>query len=153
MPGRVDFTKGFTLIELMIVVAIGAILLMVVLPGYQEHIRKVKRGIARAELMMVLARQEQFFVMNKQYASGLDLLGYDASPYALGSNGEPVSITSPARIYLISILDVLPATAPQVFTLRATPQLGQAQDRQCGVLQISSLGIKSASEGSISECW
>jgi len=153
MLGNTSINNGFTLIELMIVVAIVAILAMVVLPGYQGHIRKAKRSIARAELITVLARQEQFFVMNKQYAGRLDLLGYDSSPYAVGPDGEQVPITSPARIYLISVFDALPVGAPQVFTLRATPQLGQVRDRQCGFLQISSSGIKSASAGSISDCW
>ena len=145
--------NGFTLIELMVVIAIIAILTMVVLPTYQDHVRKAKRSIGRAELMAVLARQEQFFVMNKQYAARLDLLGYTASPYAIGADGEEVPVTSPTRIYLIGIIDALPDTAPQRFSLRATPQLAQAGDTQCGALQITSLGIKTAGESAANECW
>ena len=150
---KARIANGFTLVELMIVITIVAILLMVVLPTYQDHVRKAKRSIRLAELMAVLARQEQFFVMNKQYASRLDLLGYKASPYAIGADGEEVSVTSPARIYLIGITDALPDTAPQGFSLRATPLLAQAGDTRCGALQITSLGIKSASESAVNECW
>ncbi len=144
--------QGFTLIELMIVVAILAILMMVMLPGYQGYVRKAKRSIGRAELLAVIARQEQYFIMNKQYASRLDLLGYGANPYAIDSHGERVAVDSMARTYVISLFDVIPVAAPQGFTLRATPQLGQARD-QCGFLQITSLGVGSAGEGLVSECW
>jgi len=146
-------TNGFTLIELMIVVTIVAILLMIMLPGYQGYVRKAKRSIGRAELLAVIARQEQYFIMNKQYASRLDLLGYGANPYAINSHGELVAIDSIARTYVISLFDVIPDTAPQAFTLRATPQLGQASDIQCGFLQITSLGVKSAGEGAVRDCW
>jgi type IV pilus assembly protein PilE len=145
--------NGFTLIELMIVVAIVAILMLVMLPGYQGYVRKAKRSIGRAELLTVLARQEQYFIMNKQYASRLDLLGYGASPYAINSHGERVAIDSMARTYIINLFDVSPATAAQAFTVRATPQLGQTDDMQCGFLQITSLGVKSAGEGSVGLCW
>ena len=144
---------GFTLIELMIVVAIIAILMMVTLPGYQRYVLKAKRSTARAELLTVLARQEQFFILNKQDASSLDLLGYDASPYAINSNGERVAVESANRVYVISLFDVAPEAVPQAFSLRATPQLGQARDTHCGYLQISSLGVKSAGGELSSACW
>lgn len=146
-------TNGFTLIELMIVIAIVAILMLVMLPGYQGYVRKAKRSVGRAELLAVLARQEQYFIMNKQYAPRLDLLGYGANPYAINSQGERVATSSMKRSYVISQFDISPDTAPQSFTLRATPQLGQAGDIQCGFLQITSLGAKSAGEGSIRDCW
>ncbi len=151
-PG-VRASNGFTLIELMIVVAIVAILMMVMLPGYQGYVRKAKRSIARGELLAVIARQEQYFIMNKQYASRLDLLGYGANPYAINANGERVAIDSMDRTYIISLYDVTPSTVPQAFTLRATPQLGQARDNQCGFLQITSLGVRSAGEGPVRDCW
>ena len=150
---KVRGTNGYTLIELMIVVAIIAILLMVMLPGYQGYVRKAKRSIARAELLAVIARQEQYFIMNKQYASRLDLLGYGANPYAIDSHGERVATSSMERSYVISLLEVIPETAALTFSLRATPQLGQVRDKQCGYLQITSLGVKSAGGQLTSECW
>lgn len=146
-------SRGFTLIELMIVVMIIAILMMIMLPSYQGYVLKAKRSLGRAELLAVLARQEHFFVLNKQYASRLDLLGYAANPYAINANGERVEATSPDRSYIISLFDVAPDTAPQTFTLRATPQLAQAGDTLCGYLQITSLGVKSAGERAAIDCW
>ena len=146
-------SRGFTLIELMIVVAIIAILMMIMLPSYQGYGLKAKRSIGRAELLSVLARQEQFFVLNKQYASKLDQLGYGSNPYAINASGGRVAFTANDRSYIVSLLDVAPVSAPQAFTLRATPQLGQAHDTQCGFLQLTSLGVKSAEGGSITDCW
>ena len=152
-PLHLTSRNGFSLIELMVVVTIVAILMGVMLPSYRAYVIKAKRSVARAELLTVLARQEQFFILNKQYASKLDQLGYGGNPYAINANGERVALTALDRIYLISLFDLAPASAPQSFSLRATPQLGQARDAQCGFLQLTSLGVKSAEGGSIADCW
>ena len=137
----------------MVVVTIVAILMGVMLPSYRAYVIKAKRSVARAELLTVLARQEQFFILNKQYASKLDQLGYGSNPYAISANGERVALTANDRSYIISLLEVAPVSAPQAFSLRATPQLGQARDVQCGFLQLTSLGVKSAEGGSLTDCW
>ena len=58
--------RGFTLIEMMIVLVILGLLILVALPAYQQQILKTKRSLGKGELLEVLARQEQFFVNNKQ---------------------------------------------------------------------------------------
>lgn len=142
---------GFSLIELMIVVVIVSILIGVALPAYQEQILKTKRGVARAELQTLLARQEQFFVNNRQYASTLVSLGF-TNPYAIDADGEPVATTSGSRTYTVSITNVT-GTPPTAFTLQAAPQLGQAKDR-CGTLSITSTGVKAKTgAGFDAECW
>lgn len=142
---------GFTLIELMVVIAIVALLVMVAIPAYDGYVRKTQRSIGKAELMSVMARQEQFFVNNKQYATTLTDLGYTASPYAINRDGDEVAVTAASRIYQIAISDATVAA----FTLQAIPQGSQAKDTQCGTLQITSVGVKSIvdSSGSVSDCW
>ncbi|MBT4519203.1 MAG: type IV pilin protein [Halieaceae bacterium] len=141
---------GFTLIELMIVVTIVAIAMTLAVPAYQEHIRKAKRTVGRGELLTVLARQEQFFVNNKQYSTLLTNLGYSASPYAISSNGSKVAVDDSNRSYLITLTNA----SPTGYTLNAVPQLAQATDRRCGTLTITSTGIRSQSGmASASECW
>ena len=141
--------KGFTLIELMIVVAIVAILLMVALPSYQQQIRKTRRSLGRAELMEVMARQEQFFLDHRRYAGALTDLGYPASPYAIDTDANDGPIAAADRIYLIDI-----TTLSRSFTLFAIPQLSQSPDRLCGTLSLTSIGLKAATgSGSASECW
>jgi type IV pilus assembly protein PilE len=141
--------NGFTLIELMTVVVIVAILLMVALPSYQQQIRKTRRSLAKAELMEVMARQEQFFLDHRQYASELTNLGYPASPYAIDADSNDQPATVPDRIYLIDI-----STLPNSFTLHAIPQLSQSGDRLCGTLSLTSIGLKAATgSSSVAECW
>ncbi|PHS73908.1 type IV pilin protein [Porticoccus sp.] len=144
-------TRGFTLIELMVVIAIVALLVMVAMPAYDGYVRKTKRSLGKAELMSVMARQEQFFVNNKQYATTLTGLGYLASPYAINQDGDEVAVTASGRIYQIAISNAS-ATA---FTLQAIPQGSQTKDTQCSTLQITSVGVKSIVDGSgsASDCW
>jgi len=142
--------RGFTIIELMVVVVVLGILLMVSLPSYREQLRKTRRSLARAELMQVMARQEQFFLDHRRYAAVLTDLGYPASPYAMDADGNDLSATAPDRIYLVQI-----STLPGGFyTLSATPQLDQSGDTLCGTLSLNSLGLKQGTgSGSLADCW
>lgn len=140
---------GFTLIELMIVLAISGILFFLVLPSYQQHQLKTRRVLAMGELLTVLARQEQFFANNKQYAATLDLLGYSGNPYAINSNAQDVAVSAMDRIYNIE----LNLTATASFELKAVPQLNQSRDSLCGSLQLTSRGGKSTSTGAANLCW
>ena len=140
---------GFSLIELMIAVVIVGVIATVALPAYQQQILKTKRKMGNGELLEVLARQEQFFVNNKQYAGTLDLLGYPANPYAIDSNGNSLAATAADRIFTIQLSSVTLSS----FKVSALPQLAQTKDTSCGTLQISSTGVKTASSGNHSICW
>jgi len=141
--------KGFTLVELIIVVSIVAILLVLILPSYQRQLINTRRSLGVAELLDVMIRQEQYFIDHKQYAETLSDLGFFTSPYAIGPNGEAVSVLAQSRIYLIDL-----TTSEYAYTLYAVPQLSQAEDRLCGILSLNSRGIKSASgDGPAPLCW
>jgi type IV pilus assembly protein PilE len=142
--------RGFTLIEVMIVVAIIALLVMIAMPSYQSYVRKTQRSMAKSELLSVMARQEQFFTDNKQYATDLTSLGYVASPYAINRDGEDLETTATGIIYEIG----LSSASSTAYTLQAVPQGDQANDSLCMTLQITSAGVKShTGSGSTSECW
>ena len=68
-------TRGFTLIEVIITVAIVAILATVALPTYRDHIRKSRRAEAQAYLMAVAGRQQQFLLDTRGYAPNLTTVG------------------------------------------------------------------------------
>jgi type IV pilus assembly protein PilE len=146
---RVSRTPGFTLIELMIVISIIAILLTTVLPGYQSQLIKTGRIAAQSELLRVVARQEHYWVLNRQYADTLSQLGYPSGPYAIGADGEWLPVASNKRIYLINLSEV----DAQAFTVSAVPQLSQSRDTRCGTLQINALGVKASNDGSHRACW
>lgn len=132
--------KGFTLIELMIVVAIVAILAAVVYPSYQSAVTKTKRAEARAALMQVMQQQERYYSQNSTYAAfskttpgGFKIYSGDgaASPYEL----------SGAACANDTILNCVQLTA--------TP-IGSFTDAKCGNLGISSTGVKSPTT---TGCW
>lgn len=74
--------EGFTLIELMIVVAIVAILAAIAYPSYQEYVKRTKRTDAQAEMMDIAHRLSQFKVVNYSYAHATidDIYGGDVIP-------------------------------------------------------------------------
>lgn len=63
--------RGFTLVELMVTVAIVAILAAVAYPSYQDYTRRAVRSQAQQFLIDITQRQEQFFLDQRQYATGL----------------------------------------------------------------------------------
>ncbi|MBN8480623.1 MAG: prepilin-type N-terminal cleavage/methylation domain-containing protein [Xanthomonadales bacterium] len=129
-------SRGFTLIELVIVVAVIAILAAIALPSYQDSIRKSRRGQAKADLLELVQMLERAYTTDRSYARYDPLpTGFDQSP----RDGN-------AR-YTVAISGVTATT----FTLTATPQGSQASDR-CGVLTINQQGLKT-SDAPVAECW
>ena len=141
--------KGFTLIELVVVLFITALLITYALPAYQEQLRETRRSLGRAELLKVMARQEQYFMDHKRYARSLTDLGFPEDPYAIDSQSAVVPSVAKGRIYLINL-----HPNNYSYTLTAVPQLSQSADRVCGNLSLASNGLKqSTGEGSAQECW
>lgn len=109
---------GFTLIELMIVVAVVAILAAIALPAYNEQVRKSRRSEAIAAVGQVQLAMERWRADNPTYANPSGAATYPTLPaspfytYALGGQG------------------------PTAYTITATPAGAQAGDR-CGNLTAS----------------
>lgn len=151
---KVRRSSGFTLIELMIVVAIVAILAAIAYPAYQEQILKTKRSVAQGALLEIAARQEQHFLDNRTYTDDLSDLGYAASTIYFDSNRSPVAAASSDRIYAVSV-QTPDGGCPIVscYVLQAVPQGSQASDTKCGTLTLSSRGEKSATGTRPTSCW
>jgi len=103
--------KGFTLVELMIVVGIVAILLALALPSYSRYIRKANRGEAQQLLLNWANNQEIWRASHTTYA--------DENDIAVPSHDK----------YTFTVADES-ATA---FTLTADPGVGQDEDKERGV--------------------
>lgn len=133
-------SSGFTLVELMIVVAIIAILAAIALPSYQSYIQKTNRSDATVSLLQLVHAMEQHFTENSSYTGA-----------TLGSTGI-YSDTSSNGYYSLTIS----ALTSSSYTLKATPVAGgpQAGDSECGTYTIDSTNLKSVS-GSLgaSGCW
>jgi type IV pilus assembly protein PilE len=142
-------STGFTLIELLVVVVIAAFLLVLALPSYQRYLLDTRRALASAALLEVMIRQEQYFLDHKRYAESLTELDFPSHPFAIDRQGTAVADAADDKTYLIDL-----ETVESAYTLWATPQLGQAEDRLCGTLSLDSSGIKRVSgDRPARECW
>ncbi|POR11789.1 type IV pilin protein [Diaphorobacter sp. LR2014-1] len=146
---------GFTLIEIMIVVAIVAILSAIALPSYQESIRKSKRAEARAQLMEVSQYMQRFYSQNDRYDKANDAAGTAITlPAALTT--VPKGTASGQEDYTIRFqADTLQARS---FTLEAVPRAGGAMaGDKCGTLRISNVGRRTIGGGAAgmtaATCW
>lgn len=137
--------SGFTLIELMITVAIIGILSAIALPAYQDSVAKSRRAEAVASLTEAAQRLEVYFSQNGSYCAIADCSSGYAAVFqtAIPSSG--------AAYYNIARSG---AAAANSFTLNATPAGAMAEDA-CGTLSITQAGVTAATGGSLStaECW
>jgi type IV pilus assembly protein PilE len=141
--------SGFTLIELMITVAIVGILGSVAYPSYVSHIVKTKRNAAESFMMTVANRQEQTMLNARSYFA-----------VATGTTAEwtAANLAIPAEVssnYTVTVAANNAATPP-TFTVTATPSAIQAaKDTKCGILTLDQTGTKtkSGTAASYSDCW
>ena len=116
--------RGFTLIELMVTLVIVAILASIALPSYQQHVIRGRRSGAKAAMMDLANREQQYLLANRTYAdtTALTALGYtpptEVSSYYSWAVSAPTSTT---------------------FTITFTPTGAQASD---GALTLDQAGDK-----------
>mgnify|MGYP001814875823 CR=1 FL=1 len=143
------YMRGFTLIELMIVVAIVAIVMAIAFPSYERYIVTTKRAVAQNALLQVADRQQQFFMDNKRFAANLANLGFAANPWVVDDDGSSTVAGDGDAVYSVTLTNVTQTT----WTATAAPLHGQlSRDTSCGSLSITQAGAKSSSGGG-NNCW
>ncbi len=133
---------GFTLIELMITVAVVAILGAIAYPSYQDFVQRSRRQEAKAALADAAAREEKFYLNNKTYTA------------TLGAGG--IGMQAAAGEYTIAI-SAATAACPiaTCYALTAAPTAGgpQTADTKCATLTLNSSGVKGATGTMPNACW
>ncbi len=117
-------SKGFTLIELMIVVVIVGILASIALPAYQDSVRKSKRATAQGDLMSFANAMERYFTTNGVYTGATAATIYAATSPSDGGTAN----------YNLSVV-----AGDTTFTLTATAVSSQIED---GNMQLTSTGVR-----------
>ncbi len=137
---------GFTLIELMIAVAIVAILSAIALPNYSQSVRKARRVDAMRDIMELSATQERFYAQNNSYSEEIE----DEDGLNLGRT------TTVDGYYNLSSVAGATGSIITSYTLTATSVGEQLKDHNCKSFSLSKLGLKTSTDAdnnASSNCW
>jgi type IV pilus assembly protein PilE len=137
---------GFTLLELMIVVAIVGILAAIAFTTYSAQVQKARRTDARTAVLDLAGREERYFSVNNSYSTTAADVGYGgAFPQVVGSG-----------YYLLSIT-IAAVGAPPSYNIIATAVPPQTADTSCASFSINQLGQQSSKDSggadSTAVCW
>ncbi len=134
--------RGFTLVELVVTVAILAVLTTIAMGSYSSSVTKTRRSDAYAVLSAVSQKQEQYYSLNSTYVVALTSLGYAED-----------TVDSDEGYYLVSAAACGSGIGSCV-TLTAAPMGSQANDTECGSLTLASTGLKGET-GTLTaaDCW
>jgi len=138
---------GFTLAELMVTVAIAALLLAVAVPSYQGQVQKSRRTEARSALMDLAAREERYFSTNNAYSSIPADLSYTTfTPVGSGDYNVTINVTA-----------ANPANVPPTqagYVIQATTTGIQVADTTCTSFTVDQTGTQtSTGTGTVQTCW
>lgn len=132
-------SRGFTLIELMIVVAIVAVLTAIAYPAYQEHVLRTRRTTASGCMLEMAQFMERYHTTRMSYAGA-----------AIAPDNYQCA-DDLAAFYDFNLASVDASS----FSITASPKGGQSNDTKCGVLSVNQAGQKahSGTAASSSDCW
>jgi len=127
--------KGFSLIELMVVLAIVALLLSYALPNYRQYVIKSKRAVAQNKVLEIAGMYEKFYANTNSYPTGL--------------SGSGATLSLPNSYLVDDEYTFTASSTATTWTITATATHGQADDTECPTITFSNLGSK----GPSAACW
>ena len=148
--------QGFTLIELMITVAIVGILASIAYPSYQDSVMKSRRADVKGVLLGLTNAMERRFTETNSYCDAGGAGGANSCGLA-GTNdtGTPSIYTIPTETQSFYTVTISAAT-PSSYTVSAAPTGAQSSDK-CGTLTLTHTGVKAIVNGATgvlaTDCW
>lgn len=139
MGQTLNRVRGFTLIELMVTVAVLGILAAIAFPSYQEYLRKGRRVDAKTSLMNAAQAMERYYTENNKYTDA-----------AVGTVFPAASLEGD---YTLSFATGSPTA--NAYTIQAAPSSSRQSADKCGTFTISNTGQKGVTGGTLnsSACW
>lgn len=136
--------RGFTLIEMLVVIAIIAILASIAYPSYRDQVSKSRRSDAKTALARAAQLQERFFTQNGSYKNTIADLGGNTSPEKYYNMSVSIQGTAGCTV----------GGKFYCYLLTAQPTGAQASD-DCGSLRLDHTGTKSVTGGTLTaaQCW
>lgn len=147
---------GFTLIELMIVVAVIGILGAIAYPTYQDSVRKSRRADARSTLLQAAQWMERYYTVSNRYDQDRSPTPVSVTSTTPGANSFPNSglTNSPNGAATPAYSITLSNVSQTGYQLNAAPTGPQSGDK-CGTLTLTNTGVRGVTGGSltVAECW
>ncbi len=145
--------QGFSLIELMVVVAILAIIAVVAIPSYRNHVVRSNRANAESFMHQVASKQEQIMLDMRSYQAVAATANFGNPPGAGATAG--LNLPAPANVvtnYTITV--TVTAGPPPTYLITATPNNPPQNDLLCTTLTLDNTGAKGATPAANSQlCW
>lgn len=154
MRRRRDFASdsGFTLLELMIAVAVAAILATIAFQSYRSYVLRSHRAVVRAVMVDIAARLEAEALKLRAYPTTIGFYtGDDEIEINIDNSGRVVPEATGTRgVYKLRMLQQDGGRAREIV---ATAINGQLDDTPCQRLTLSTRGLRTSSPGPTKECW
>lgn len=142
-----DRGRGFSLIELMVVIAVVAILSTVAVSSYRSYVLRTNRTEGRMALLAIQTAQEKFFLQNNAYAQNLATVRA-APPGGLGINNITAAGVTLGGNYTVSFQ----AVTPNTYTLQAVATGPQTRDTAaCLTFTVNEQGLRTPADST--GCW
>jgi type IV pilus assembly protein PilE len=135
-PHTMAKPRGFTLIEVMIVVAIIGILAAVAYPSYVEQVKRGKRADAQTALLEAAQYMQRYYAANNGFKDAVLPDGYKSVPKSGGTATYTIALAV--------------GSDNRSYTLTASPEKA---DSKCGKLKLDDTGKKTTEYGTAADCW